>query len=51
VTPGYGPGKVALMFAVSLLMIPYGPMGGEITQSFQLECAFIELPVITRLIT
>jgi peptidoglycan/LPS O-acetylase OafA/YrhL len=26
VTPGYGPGKVALMFAVSLLMIPYGPM-------------------------
>ena len=26
VTPGYGPGKVALMFAASLLMIPFGAM-------------------------
>src|SRR5580658_6846227 len=26
VTPGYGPGKVALMFAASLLLIPYGVM-------------------------
>lgn len=26
VTPGYGPGKVALMFAASLLLIPYGAM-------------------------
>jgi peptidoglycan/LPS O-acetylase OafA/YrhL len=26
VTPGYGPGKVALMFVASLLLIPYGVM-------------------------
>jgi peptidoglycan/LPS O-acetylase OafA/YrhL len=26
VTPGYGPGKVALMFVASLLLIPYGAM-------------------------
>ena len=26
VTPGYGPGKVALMFAASLLLIPFGAM-------------------------
>ena len=26
ITPGYGPGKVALMFAASLLLIPYGVM-------------------------
>src|ERR1700761_146902 len=26
VTPGYGPGKVALMFGVSLLLIPFGAM-------------------------
>ena len=26
ITPGYGPGKVLLLFAASLLLIPYGAM-------------------------
>jgi peptidoglycan/LPS O-acetylase OafA/YrhL len=37
VTPGYGPGKVALMFAASLLLIPYGVMKERSQNLFSLN--------------
>lgn len=37
VTPGYGPGKVALMFAASLLLIPYGVMKERAHNLFSLN--------------
>jgi peptidoglycan/LPS O-acetylase OafA/YrhL len=37
VTPGYGPGKVALMFAASLLLIPYGAMKERSQNLFSLN--------------
>lgn len=37
VTPGYGPGKVALMFAASLLLIPYGAMNERSQNLFSLN--------------
>src|ERR1700761_8347555 len=37
VTPGYGPGKVALMFAASLLLIPYGVMNERGQNLFSLN--------------
>lgn len=37
VTPGYGPGKVALMFAASLLLIPYGVMAQRGQNLFSLN--------------
>jgi peptidoglycan/LPS O-acetylase OafA/YrhL len=37
VTPGYGPGKVALMFAASLLLIPYGAMKERSQNVFSLN--------------
>jgi peptidoglycan/LPS O-acetylase OafA/YrhL len=37
VTPGYGPGEVALMFAASLLLIPYGVMKERSQNLFSLN--------------
>jgi peptidoglycan/LPS O-acetylase OafA/YrhL len=37
ITPGYGPGKVALMFAASLLLIPYGAMKERSQNLFSLN--------------
>jgi peptidoglycan/LPS O-acetylase OafA/YrhL len=37
ITPGYGPGKVALMFAASLLLIPYGAMKQRSQNLFSLN--------------
>jgi peptidoglycan/LPS O-acetylase OafA/YrhL len=37
VIPGYGPGKVALMVAASLLMIPYGVMKERVYNLFSLN--------------
>jgi peptidoglycan/LPS O-acetylase OafA/YrhL len=37
VTPGYGPGKVALMFVASLLLIPYGAMKERSQNLFSLN--------------
>jgi peptidoglycan/LPS O-acetylase OafA/YrhL len=37
ITPGYGPGKMALMFAASLLLIPYGAMKERSQNLFSLN--------------
>jgi peptidoglycan/LPS O-acetylase OafA/YrhL len=37
VTPGYGPGKVAVMFAASLLLIPFGAMKERSQNLFSLN--------------
>ena len=41
VIPGYGPGKVTLMFAASLLMIPYGVMKERVYNLVQSECSIL----------